>query len=1035
MISLRTTPTTRRYAALPIRLRARISIVLTWLVAALLIPAAAQAQVDVVTNRYNPQRTGANLKETKLTTANVNVNQFGKLYSYPVGGAVYAQPLYLSGVTIQGSVRNVLFVATMNDKVYAFDADSASPAPLWMIDFTSPPAVTAVPVQDIVGTNQDIVGNIGIQSTPVIDRAAATLYLVARTKENGAYVQRLHALDMTTGSERAGSPVVISGSVPGSAPDATAGPNGSVVTFNPKMEMQRAGLALTNGVVLVSWAGHHDLPPYHGWVMGYDAKTLKRVGIFAVTADAYAGGIWQGGRAPTIDAAGNAYFATGNGNWDGIGNFGDSLLKFSISTSGMTLLNYFTPSNEAILSGSDWDLSGSGFTELPGTTLLLGGGKEGVLYLLDENNLGKKNPTDAQVVQKIHVNGGHVMGGPVYWNAPVVGPLVYNWSEDDVLIAYRFTGGRLTATPYAKGVARSPGHPGGSLTVSANASAANTGIVWASMPTSEDAIHGLHAGILRAYNAETLAEIWTSEQNPARDRVGTLIKFVPPVIASGKVFMADHDNGVAVYGLLRADFSVAVTPGSRSVAPGATATFSVNVGAQGGFAGRVDLTASGAPAGTTVTLAPQAIAGSGVATMTVAVPSGAAAGAFNVTVKGTSGTVVHAAARVAVKVTPTAPPGSSDVVIYAKRAALKAGTWRVVDDPTAAGGQRLEQPDAGAGKIIAPLATPAHYVQLAFDAQAGTGYRLWMRGRAQNNSYNNDSVYVQFDKSVDVHGAAINRIGTTQATPLIIEDCHGCGLSGWGWADNGYGTLGPLVYFATDGSQTMRIQAREDGISIDQVVLSAVTYVSAAPGAVKNDATILPETDVPPPSTGASIVLYASEAPVKAGAWRVTPDTSAAGGARIEHPDAGAAKPAAPLPNPVNYFEFTFQADAGRPYHLWLRGRAAANSWANDSVFVQFDRSTSAAGAAVNRIGSTNAWIVTLEDCLSCGVAGWGWQDNRFGTNVLGDDIYFASSGRQTIRIQTREDGFSIDQIVLSPVAYLHTAPGPPKNDTTILPR
>ncbi|MEP6919247.1 MAG: hypothetical protein ABJC89_26630, partial [Acidobacteriota bacterium] len=348
----------------------------------------SEAQVNISTNRYDPQRTGANLSETTLTATNVNASQFGKLYSYPVDGAVYAQPLYMAGITVKGIPRNVLFVATMNDKLYAFDADSSSPSPLWMRDFTSPPSVTAIPITDIAGPNLNVIGNVGIQSTPVIDDVAGTIYLVVRTKESGAYVQRLHALDITTGLPRQGSPVTITGSVAGTAPDSTVGPNGRIVTFDPKMNAQRAGLALTNGVVLIAWGSHEDLPPYHGWVMGYDSSSLARVGVFCVTPDVYAGGIWQGGRAPTIDAAGNAYYATGNGLWDGTRHFGDSLLKFSVSRSGLTLLDYFTPGNQAALNAADDDLSGSGFTMLPGTNLLLGGGKQGVLYLLRSDNLG-----------------------------------------------------------------------------------------------------------------------------------------------------------------------------------------------------------------------------------------------------------------------------------------------------------------------------------------------------------------------------------------------------------------------------------------------------------------------------------------------------------------------------------------------------------------------------------------------------------------------------------------------------------------------
>jgi hypothetical protein len=990
---------------------------------AVVLVSALKAQIDVLTNRYDGQRTGANLTETTLTPANVNVNHFGKLYSYPVDGAVYAQPLYVSGVPIQGTARNVLYVATMNDKLYAFDADSASPSALWLKDFTGT-GVTAVPMTDIVSPTHNLIGNVGIESTPVIDRATNTLYLVARTKENGSYFQRLHAVDIRTGAAKS-SPMTIAGSVPGTAS------GGSVITFDPKLHQQRAALALSNGVILVSWASHEDLQPYHGWIMGFDATTLARVAIFSVNPDFYGGGIWHGGRAPTIDAVGNVYFATGNGPWDGVRNFGDSLLKFSVSRSALTLVDYFTPGNEAQLNLADDDLSGSSFTLLPGTNLLLGGGKEGVLYLLNASNLGHKVANDTQIVQKIPVNGGHVMGGPVYWNSAKFGPLVYNWSEDDVLVAYRLSGGQLIT--YAQGQVRSPGHPGGSLTLSARGSTASTGIVWASIPTSVGSTWGTHAGMLRAFDAETLQEIWTSEQNATRDRAGTLMKFVPPLIVNGRLYMPNHDGKVNVYGLLGGvpDFGVSVTPASGTVAPGSSKTFTISVSAQNGFAGRVDLSATGAPAGTTVTFNPQSTTGAGASTMTVTIAVTAPLGSFNLTVMGTSGTTVHSA-PVAVAVAPPST-GAPDVVVHARHASLKAGTWRLVSDPTAAGGERLEHPDAGAPKVLTPLAAPANYVELTFNADAGQGYRLWFRGRAQNDSYNNDSAYAQFDKSVDANGTGVNRIATTQAVPLILEECSGCGVGGWGWADTGYGGFGPLIYFEASGTQTMRIQGREDGLSIDQFVLSATTYLSAAPGAAKNDTTILPETTGTPASGEA--VLYAAEAPLKGGAWRVTVDPTAAGGSRIEHPDAGAAKLAAPLANPVNYFELTFSAEAGRPYHLWIRGRAAANSWANDSVFVQFDRSTDAAGAAVYRTGTTNAAIVTLEDCINCGVSGWGWQDNGFGPGVMGPDIYFAVAGTQRLRIQTREDGFSIDQIVLSPSAHLQSSPGALKNDTTILPR
>jgi hypothetical protein len=297
-------------------------------------------------------------------------------------------------------------------------------------------------------------------------------------------------------------------------------------------------------------------------------------------------------------------------------------------------------------------------------------------------------------------------------------------------------------------------------------------------------------------------------------------------------------------------------------------------------------------------------------------------------------------------------------------------------------------------------------------------------------------VFAQFDGSVNATGAPIYRIGTTDGAAVVIEDCFGCGVQGWGWQDNGYGVnvLGPVIYFAQSGTQRVRIQTREDGLGIDQIVLSAVRYLTQAPGALKNDTTRLPATGGPPPAND-EIVLYAAAAPVIAGQWSAVADPTAAAGSRLQSTNAGAAKITQALAAPVNYFELTFTADAGKPYRLWLRGIAQNNDYNNDSVFVQFDGSTDVAGAAIYRIGTTAGAAVVIEDCFGCGVQGWGWQDNGYGANVLGPVIYFAQSGTQRVRIQTREDGIGIDQIVLSAVRYINQAPGALKNDTTILPR
>jgi Bacterial Ig domain/Right handed beta helix region len=470
-----------------------------------------------------------------------------------------------------------------------------------------------------------------------------------------------------------------------------------------------------------------------------------------------------------------------------------------------------------------------------------------------------------------------------------------------------------------------------------------------------------------------------------------------------------------------------------------------------------------------------------------------------------------------------------EVVLYPAEAPTVEGNWVVTADASAAGGFRLQNPNAGAAKLEAPLASPAHYFELTFDAEAGKPYRLWVRGKALNNDWANDSLFAQFDGSVDASGAAVYRIGTMSATWVGLEECSGCGLAGWGWQDNGWGAgvLGPPIYFASTGRQRIRIQVREDGLGLDQIVLSAARYLTAAPGPSKNDTTILSSTSNAAPAVGLTaptdgatfaagsnitisatasdadgtvaqvdfyagttllgtdktvpygvtwsnvaagdytltaavidnagartastavrisvtddtstpadeIVLYAAEAPVVAGNWAVTADATAAGGFRLQNPNAGAAKLEAPLATPAHYFELTFDAEAGKPYRLWVRGKALNSDWANDSLFAQFDGSVDASGAAVHRIGTTSATWVGLEECSGCGLAGWGWQDNGWGAGVLGPPIYFAASGRQRIRIQVREDGLGLDQIVLSAARYLTAAPGPSKNDTTILPK
>jgi hypothetical protein len=386
-------------------------------------------------------------------------------------------------------------------------------------------------------------------------------------------------------------------------------------------------------------------------------------------------------------------------------------------------------------------------------------------------------------------------------------------------------------------------------------------------------------------------------------------------------------------------------------------------------------------------------------------------------------------------------PGD-EIVLYARSASPIAGAWSLLTSSSAAGGRALYNTELGQARTSTARTTPSDYVELNFTANAGTAYRLWMRGLALSDSIDNDSVHVQFSGSVTQSGTAIYRIGTASSTVISLEDCGGCGLSGWGWQDNASGgrdILGLLIYFASSGPQRVRIQRREDGVRFDQLVLSAVRYLHAAPGLTKGDTTILSENDggtgpPPSPSGTAGIVMYAGTPAVAAGNWTIVSDTSAAGGKRIQNPNLGAAKLSTALASPANYFELRFDAEAGKPYRLWIRGKAINNHYSNDSVFVQFDRSVDKAGAARWRIGTTSAAVYVLEECSGCPLSGWGWEDTGYGAGVLGPEVYFSTSGAQRMRIQVREDGLGIDQIVLSPAKYLTIAPGPPRNDTTILP-
>jgi hypothetical protein len=637
------------------------------LLVATAMPAAAIAQVDVVTERYDDARLGANLAETTLTTSNVDVNDFGKLWSYTVSGSVYAQPLYVHNVTIPGQgAHNVLYVVTMNDMLYAFDADSSVDAPLASLDIsTQVPDEFPVCVQDALGFNDNIIGNIGIESTPVIDLSTNTIYLLARTEKsdtgacggsNRSYAQRLHALDLSTFEERPGSPVDVGGSVPGNG----SGSQGGMITFDPKISDQRSSLALTNGRIFIAWSAHSDQFSYHGWVMAYDAATLQQTMIFSSAPDGQpfnGAGIWMGGRAPAVDADGNVYYSTGNGTWDGVTNFGESFIKFG-PTPDAPLLDWFTPDDVNDLNDADLDLGGSGPSLVPGTDLIVSGGKSGVFYVTHTGNLGHRTTNDVGIVQSFDNSNpagsnDQIKGGQVYWNRDGgVGPWMYVWSDGcNHFNAYHFNGATFDTPPASQSTILSQcGSSGGVLTLSANGSTPGSGIVWSSMVLSGDGNSNVHAGILRAFDADNLStELWNSQQNSSRDNSGNWPKFSPPTVVNGHVYLGsfpndgEGDTSVNVYGLLapQPDFSLTGQPANPGTNPGGTVSYTLEAVPTNGFSDPVHFEATGLPDGVTATFTPNDAAPATPITLELDIPASLALGEYTFTVTATTNALVH----------------------------------------------------------------------------------------------------------------------------------------------------------------------------------------------------------------------------------------------------------------------------------------------------------------------------------------------------------------------------------------------------------
>jgi hypothetical protein len=509
----------------------------------LIFPAAQRVvgQVSVVTQHNDLARTGQNLSETTLTPSNVNVNEFGLLFKNTVDNQVYAQPLLVSAVNIGGGAHNVVYVATTSNSVYAFDADTGTQ--YWHVNLGTP-----ISNADYGAGCVDINGNAGIIGTPVIDPVSGTLYVVNSLNSAGIFSFTLHALDITTGADRTGSPVQIT----------NAG-------FSPLTQNQRAGLALANGKLLIPFSSHCDMGNYHGFLFSYDPSTLAKVAVFNASPTGNGNSLWMSGQGPAVDASGNIYFGTSNGTWDGVSNFSESFIKLSPS---LTLEDWFTPANHANLDGGDADIDTSGPLLIPPGDRLTMVGKSATGYVINSANLGHLG--DASAVQTITL-GGALHGSAVYWNSAVNGPEVYMWAQGDKLKAFQFNGSSLNTPNFQVGPDFIGGEPGAYLSISANGN--TNGIVWANAVLSGNANHGSTPGVLRAYDANNIAtELWNNQQNAGRDTCSNFAKNGYATIANGKVYLGSFGTAnagtgqVCVYGLLPTNCTI------PTAASGLTAT-------------------------------------------------------------------------------------------------------------------------------------------------------------------------------------------------------------------------------------------------------------------------------------------------------------------------------------------------------------------------------------------------------------------------------------------------------------------------------
>ncbi|HTC93915.1 MAG TPA: malectin domain-containing carbohydrate-binding protein [Terriglobales bacterium] len=499
----------------------------------------ASAQVSVLTQHNDLGRTGQNLNETTLTPSNVNPTNFGLQFKLAVDNQVYSQPLVAANVSIAGGTHNVVYVATTNNSVYAFDAENGTQ--YWHVNLGTP-----ISNANYGAGCVDINGNAGIVGTPVINPSTGTLYVVNSLNNGGAFSFMLHALDISTGANKAGSPVQIT--------------HGG---FSATAQNQRAGLQLASGHLLIPFSSHCDMGTYHGFLFSYDPTTLAQLAVFNTSPTGNGDSLWGSGQGPAVDASGNIYFGTSNGTWDGVSNFSESFIKLSPS---LGLLDWFTAANHANLDGADLDLDTSGAMLIPPGNRLVMVGKSSTGYVVDSASLGHLG--DGSAVQTIKL-GSALHGSAVYWDSALNGPEVYMWSQGDNLKAFQFNGNDLNLPNFQTGPDFIGGEPGAFLSLSANGN--TNGIVWANAVLSGDANHGTVPGVLRAYDANKIStELYNNQQNAGRDSCNNFAKDGYATIANGKVYLGSFGTANAgsgqlcVYGLFNTSCPIATVPGGLS---------------------------------------------------------------------------------------------------------------------------------------------------------------------------------------------------------------------------------------------------------------------------------------------------------------------------------------------------------------------------------------------------------------------------------------------------------------------------------------